>query len=209
MAGIAAGQAVTVEWAVAQALYPFETDSGDQYVAAPLPSGLLLAVIDGLGHGARAAAAARAAVAALSEQPSADLGALVARCHKALRGTRGAVMTLAALDTSRGTLAWLGIGNVAGVLVHPGHSALLPNRDYLHLRGGVVGYNLPQPRIFTAAVAPGDVLLLATDGLRSGFAEDVIPGQPAQTVADRLLALHKRGSDDALALAAVCRAPQP
>lgn len=208
MAGIAAGPALIVEWATAQTAHPLETDSGDQYVVAPLPDGLLLAVIDGLGHGVRAATAARAAVAALTGSPSNDLTTLMARCHAAVSGTRGVVMTLAAVDTSRRTLAWVGIGNVTGVLVHPGHSAHTPKRDHLHLRGGVVGYNLPRPRLFTTLVAPGDVLVLATDGIRSGFADSITASQPAQAIADHILAQHGRGTDDALALVAVCRPPQ-
>lgn len=194
---------------MAKLAHPHETDSGDQYAVLPLPSGLLLAVIDGLGHGANAARAARAAAAALSDRPSADLNALVARCHAALAGTRGVVMTLAALDTERAALTWLGIGNVMGVLVHPGHRSENPKREHLHLRGGVVGYNLPQPRAFNAGLAPGDVLVLATDGIHGGFADDINAWQPAQTIADHLLAQHGRSSDDALVLAAVCRAPQP
>ncbi|MGQ9887327.1 MAG: SpoIIE family protein phosphatase [Aggregatilineales bacterium] len=209
MAGIATGKTLTVEWAVAQLAHPHETDSGDQYTALPLPGGLLLAVIDGLGHGARAAAAARLAAAALNDCPSADLNALVARCHAALAGTRGAVMTLAALDVDQGALAWLGIGNVTGVLVHSGHRPQDPKREHLHLRGGVVGYNLPQPRTFSANLAPGDVLVLATDGIHGGFADNISARQPAQTIADHILAQHGRGGDDALVLVAVCRTPQP
>lgn len=198
---------MSVEWAVAQLTHPQETDLGDQHVALPLPNGLLLGVIDGLGHGARAAAAARTAVAALSERPSADLTALVTRCHAALNGTRGVVMTLAALDTERGTLTWLGIGNVTGLLVRADHRPQAPKREHLHLRGGVVGYNLPQPRAFSTGLAVGDVLVLATDGVHSGFTDDINPQQPAQAIADHLLAQHGRGSDDALVLVAVCRAP--
>src|SRR3989454_8581110 len=43
-----------------------EQESGDLHLIKPVGSGVLVSVVDGLGHGAEAAAAARAAVAALS-----------------------------------------------------------------------------------------------------------------------------------------------
>lgn len=199
--------ALRVEWAAAHQPAPYETESGDQYVVQPLADGLLLGVIDGLGHGSPAATAALLAVQTLRATTTADLPALIRRCHAALSGSRGAVLTLAHVDTHRSMLAWAGIGNVAGVLVHPGHTAHTPQREHLHLRGGVVGYNLPHPRVFTAPVAPGDVLVLATDGIRSGFSDAIQPGSTAQTIADHLLAKHIRGTDDALVLVVVCHSP--
>ena len=55
----------------------------------------------------------------------------------------------------------------------------------------------------TAAVIPvrwGDILILATDGIRSDFARDVIVTDPVQRIADRILAEHRKGTDDALVL---------
>ena len=36
------------------------------------------------------------------------------RCHVALRGTRGAAISIAFISTSEGGMTWLGVGNVEG-----------------------------------------------------------------------------------------------
>src|SRR3989442_542063 len=54
-----------IEWGVATLALPGEAQSGDGHVVKPVGTSVLVAVVDGLGHGAEAATAARAAVAAL------------------------------------------------------------------------------------------------------------------------------------------------
>ena len=44
----------------------------------------------------------------------------------------------------------------------------------------------------------GDVMVLATDGIDSGFARAIGEGGSAQEIADRILAAHGKPSDDAL-----------
>ncbi|HEY3745971.1 MAG TPA: hypothetical protein VGL17_07010, partial [Gemmatimonadaceae bacterium] len=73
-------------------------ESGDLHVVALLPRGALLAVIDGLGHGAEAAAAAREAATILRGHAALPVSDLIELCHEGLRKTRGAVMSLASLD---------------------------------------------------------------------------------------------------------------
>jgi hypothetical protein len=46
------------------------------------------------------------------------------------------------------------------------------------------------------------VLILATDGIRSGFAEDVSLSDPPQRIAEQILARRATGMDDALVLVA-------
>ena len=52
---------------------------------------------------------------AARDDPAAPVDELVRRCHEAAR-TRGAVISLASFDAS-GTMTWLGVGNVEGLLV--------------------------------------------------------------------------------------------
>jgi len=68
------------------------------------------------------------------------------------------------------------------------------------LRGGVVGYNLPTPRVVTLPVTQGDTLIFATDGIRSGFATEVVLSDSPQNMADRILENYGRGTDDTLVL---------
>src|SRR5256885_9190382 len=59
------GAPALIEWGVASLALPGEAESGDRHLVKPVGTGVLVAVVDGLGHGAEAAAAAQAAVAAL------------------------------------------------------------------------------------------------------------------------------------------------
>jgi negative regulator of sigma-B (phosphoserine phosphatase) len=190
-----------LEWGVAGRELPGEEVSGDLHLVQPFAGGALAAVVDGLGHGAEAAAAAQKAVATLRDHAHESVLPLVRRCHAALRDTRGVVLTLASFNAADGTMTWVGVGNVEGVLIHA-EEALGQGRDYVLLHGGVVGHQLPPLRAFVIPVARGDTLVLATDGIRPGFAEGLPPADPPQHLADRILARDFRGTDDALVVVA-------
>jgi serine/threonine protein phosphatase PrpC len=193
-----------IEYGVATLTLPGETESGDLHVVQPADTGVLVGVADGLGHGAEAAAAARAAVATLREHAHEALVPLVQRCHRALAGTRGAVMSLAFFQGGDGSMTWLGVGNVECVLLHadlPTRPAR-PARTSLLTRGGIVGSELPQLRADVVSIAPGDTLIVATDGIKDGFADDLGTETPPQQLADQILERFHKGTDDALVLVA-------
>src|SRR5690349_17118396 len=105
-----------VEWSVASRAIPGEAVSGDLHVVVPCNGGVLIGVVDGLGHGDEATAAARIATAVLEQHAGEPVVALVQHCHRALQRTRGVVMTVVALDAREHTMTSLGIGNVETVL---------------------------------------------------------------------------------------------
>lgn len=72
-----------------------ELVSGDRACVSESDAGVLVSVVDGLGHGQQASNASTQACEVLRSGPSDSLGALVQRCHQKLRGTRGAVVALA------------------------------------------------------------------------------------------------------------------
>jgi serine/threonine protein phosphatase PrpC len=181
-----------VEWTVA--VRSLGSESGDQYLVSRTGDGVLVAVADGLGHGPEAASAARTAIAVLEAGHERELGARFLRCHERLRDTRGVVLSLGLFAT--GSLTWLGVGNVDGVLLRSGLGA----PEQLLVRGGVGGRRLPSLELSRLAVARGDTLILATDGVDPGFAGDPgITGAAAPT-AERILAEHGKETDDALVL---------
>ncbi len=193
------GRLPFLEWGSAGRPFPGELESGDQFVVHPLPEGVLLAVADGLGHGPSATAAAKDAIATLRAHSLEPLIPLVQRCHAALRATNGVVMTLAAFHAGDHVLTWLGVGNVEGILIRADVLAR-PARDSVLHRGGVVGYQLPPLRTAVLAVFPGDMLIFATDGISSRFADGLDLDRPPQQIADDILASHAKSSDDALVL---------
>jgi negative regulator of sigma-B (phosphoserine phosphatase) len=193
---------VAIEWGVSSRPKPGERVCGDLHVVAPFSGGALIAVVDALGHGDEAAAAAAVADAALRENPDDSVIAVVKRCHAALRGKRGVVMSLARYDMKPATLTWLGIGNVEGVVVQapPGST---PVKFRLLNRGGVVGSSLPLLRAEVVDLATGGLLTFATDGVDTAFADVMMPdGRPSTEIANDVLRKHAKESDDALVLTA-------
>ncbi len=171
--------------------------SGDLHMVRELDRGVLVAVVDGLGHGHDAQVAARLAIATLEAEPDREVTKLVERCHAVLNRTRGVVMSIASLDAERETITWLAVDNVEGVLVRPG----APKREAILMRGGIVGHRLPPLRTATLPLSAGDLLVLATDGIREGFAEKLRPGAGLQEIVNGVLARYGRPEDDALVLA--------
>lgn len=189
-----------IDWAVAGHALRGETESGDLHLVKSWPSGALVALVDGLGHGAEAATAARVAVATLDHHAQEPVLSLVQLCHQALRGTRGVVMSLANFDSPANTMMWVGIGNVEGILLYADPSARA--RTSLIVPGGIVGRELPSLRPVAVPVARGDTLFFASDGIKLGFADGIAVDAPPQQSADSILASHAKGTDDALVVVA-------
>src|SRR5438034_4813270 len=106
-----------IEWGVVCLPKPGETQAGDGYVVKAFPDGVLVAVMDGLGHGEEAAAATKVAVATLESHAHEPLVSLVQRCHRELKDTRGVAMSLASFNSRENVMAWIGVGNVEGLLI--------------------------------------------------------------------------------------------
>ena len=195
------GTAPLLHWGVATLALAGQRESGDLHLVRPLEGGVCVAVVDGLGHGEEAAAAAKAAVATVERFAHEPPLSVVQRCHEALIGSRGVVMSIATFDAAHGTMTWLGVGNVEGVLQHADWSERSA-RVSLVTRGGIVGGELPAVQAAIVPVTPGDTLVFATDGVRQEFVADISLREPPQRLADQILARFGKGTDDALVLVA-------
>jgi negative regulator of sigma-B (phosphoserine phosphatase) len=126
---------------------------------------------------------------------------LIDRCHERLRRTRGAVLCVASFDSRTSSMTWAGVGNIEALLLRRDPAAR-PARETFAAGGGVVVYLLPRLRPSVVPVGRGDLLVLATDGIRSAFVADLVvtasPGGLARSILER----HSRGSDDALVVVA-------
>jgi serine phosphatase RsbU (regulator of sigma subunit) len=187
-----------VEYGVAKFILPGQGESGDQHLVRCGGKGILIAAIDGIGHGEEAASAANAAVSILKAGADEPVISLVQRCHEGLRATRGVVLSLATIEPEHGMMTWLGVGNVQGVLMRAG-SKKGASQEVLLLRAGVVGSQLPALQAAVIPVAKGDTLVFVTDGIGGEFAEGLSALESPQRMADRILKQHCRGKDDALA----------
>jgi phosphoserine phosphatase RsbX len=188
-----------IDWSVACQSLGGAQWSGDAYAVQTAGDKILIAAIDGLGHGKEAADAADVAVATLTGHPSEEIVSLVRQCHKELAGTRGAVISMASFNAANDSMTWLGVGNVEGLLLR-GDPQAKPDHESLFLSGGVVGYHLPSLRPSTLPVNRGDTLIFSTDGIRSGFAGEVNREDSPQRIANMIITNFNRRTDDALVI---------
>jgi serine phosphatase RsbU (regulator of sigma subunit) len=183
---------------VATRPYPGETVSGDAWQVDWHGSVCRIAVIDGLGHGSQAEAAALAAVAALAEEPALTPVDAVHCCHDALKGTRGAALLVASIDVVRGQLIVAGAGNVEGRLSQDGAV------KHLVTDRGIVGSVLSRVRPVELELAPDWRFLICTDGIRQRFdAPSLLDAHPdGNALAQVVLDGWGRATDDATVLVA-------
>lgn len=169
---------------------PGERACGDRAASWDDGEHLLVAVIDGLGHGPAAAAAAEAAERHIAAHREETLGDLLRGCDAALRSTRGAVMTLVRICRSTGAGEYAAVGNVEARVVGAGDVPLIPTP-------GVVGMRLHAVRERRFTLTAGCTLVLFTDGVSSRFRLADLHGRPATAIARELLAAHAKDHDDA------------
>jgi phosphoserine phosphatase RsbX len=201
MVADAIGPGELIDWAVASRALPGEARSGDLHVVEPFADGVLVGVVDGLGHGDEAADAAEAAVGTLIDHAHEAPVSLVRQCHERLIGTRGVAMSVASITGRDQSMQWLGVGNVEASLFRC-RPATAPARESLILRGGVVGYRLPFLRSSVVAVGRDDLLVLATDGIQSYSFDALRATAPPARIAQDILARFARDTDGALVVVA-------
>ena len=187
-----------LQWGVAMRPLPGETECGDRHVVAGTDNGWLLAVADGLGHGPEAAIAGTIFCEILYNHINENPVQLIRLCHEALKGTRGIACTIMTIDRQKSLLSWIGVGNVEGVVRHVDPTA--SPTDYVTLRGGIVGYRIPDLQLSRLQLRDGDTLALATDGIAVDFAGAISPVSPPEMLADRILQHYGKSIDDALIL---------
>jgi anti-sigma regulatory factor (Ser/Thr protein kinase) len=177
--------------------HPGEDVNGDAYFVSEHNGALLLAVVDGLGHGLGANEASRAAIETLEQWRGEPLEELIWGVHESLRVTRGAVMGAAILDRSRESYVYAGVGNVELRVL----GSTDPGRPVSS--NGTLGARLSNVRVWPHRLAEGTTLVLASDGISATWDINAYPGLDAkspQMLAGILLRDYARNSDDATVL---------
>jgi serine/threonine protein phosphatase PrpC len=167
--------------------------SGDAAVVVPGAEGVFLGIVDALGHGIEAHQVARRATTLLRRMAGKDLEGVLRAAHADLRGGLGAAVGLCWFDVASGDVRWLGVGNVV-LRTFGSRTMRLAGQD------GLVGHVMPRPRLQTVRLAPGDTLLLATDGIREQVTAEAYPGllgDSAKFAARQVVERFGREHDDA------------
>jgi len=168
-----------------------ETASGDAWTCVRDGALVTILLADGLGHGIDAATAANTALREL--RPGVEPTHLLEQIHTALRVTRGAAAAVARVDLASGRVDYAGIGNIAGTIVD-GHSS-----KSLVSMPGTLGHRLQRIRAFSYELPPGGLLVMHSDGLRSGWELKGYPGalrRDPLVIAGLLIRDFERGRDD-------------
>jgi len=171
-----------------------EQSCGDDWVLLARRGRHALFVVDGLGHGPDAAAAARAAINAFRN--AAGLGAvdLIATVHDALRPTRGAAAAVAVLDPQRELCTYCGIGNISTTIRSGGTSRSLVSHN------GILGHQVRKIQDFSYPFPRGALCISHSDGLSARWDLGSYAGleqrHPA-LIAAILMRDHGRERDDA------------
>lgn len=159
-----------------------------------------LLLVDGLGHGVEAAAAARTALDILARQGEGlSAAALIDALHAGMRATRGAAAAAIVLDLARESGATCGIGNIAVSVGRPGATRKLVSHS------GILGHNARRVQEFPFAFPPGALLIAHSDGLDTHWRLEDYPGleraHPA-LIAGVLFRDHERRRDDSTVVVA-------
>lgn len=166
------GSAPECRWQVGAVCLPLPSEDvcGDAWDVLDSGAILTVAVADGLGHGPDAAQASRPAAALVQSRPNMHPGELLELAHNALRGTRGAAVSFARIDTVKGDIAYAGVGNIAACVFE--HDA----RRHLMSHNGIVGSNLRKVQEFTQPWNGSALLVLHSDGIATRWDLDAYPG---------------------------------
>jgi serine phosphatase RsbU (regulator of sigma subunit) len=186
---------------VASATKEGEQVCGDTYFIKGGEDRVLLAVIDGLGHGNKAAEASKKAVELLEDFEGESIINLIKHCHNGLKKTRGVVMSLAQINFYEETITWVGVGNVDGSLIFANDEDR-PKIEHFVLRGGIVGYKLPLLQATITPISPGDLLICSTDGVKVNYLGKIDMNDDPDKIVEDISSNYFKRSDDALILVA-------
>ncbi len=186
-----------------------------------------LAVVDGVGHGVEAAATTAKVLDCLRTHHKLDLVSLVKECHRTALHSRGATIGIARLHPSSSRIEFIGVGDVSmrilalsnrqaeneppSLFGPPG--SLASSVQILANNTRTIGYRIPDRlRTNTCKYSPGDILLLASDGIRQHIdladVEDIDVLDLA-AVARRLISNFASDRDDATVVVASYTAHRP
>lgn len=129
---------------------------------------MILALVDGLGHGPLAADAAQKAMHFVEHEWTPDVSALFGRCNEVLARTRGAAAAVAVIDPAKLTLTFAGVGNVKAAILDDAVRLLASDP-------GIVGGGFSRVTTQSLGLSAGSTVVLWTDGIQGHVAFDEMP----------------------------------
>jgi anti-sigma regulatory factor (Ser/Thr protein kinase) len=166
---------------------------GDAWTIRHDRDGIVLLVVDGLGHGVHAFEAATAVLQAFRARTYPGNTEALQAMHAAVRHTRGAAAAIADVRQDATVLRYAGLGNISMTVVTDGAA----RHGVSH--NGTLGHDVRVIREYTYPWVRGATIVMHSDGLKSHWNLDAYPGlrrcHPT-TIAAVIYRDHNRGRDD-------------
>lgn len=167
---------------------------GDAWAFQQKDNQTALIVADGLGHGAMAARASAEAISAFLRSADFSPAPVLQRVHASLRGTRGAAVAVAHIDSLAAKVHYAGIGNISGVLIGKDKSTAMISHN------GTAGYHSPRLQEFAYSLAEQAICVMHSDGIHTSWTLEAYPGlrrRDPSVIAGVLYRDATRNRDDA------------
>lgn len=173
--------------------------NGDQYFIKEYDGNILISLIDGLGHGKQAWTPANKAIHYLSHHFTERPTHLLKGCHRTLRGTRGAVMSISKIDLGQSTLTYSGIGNIRMKILRKNNEIVRPVS-----LPGIVGRRCRKVKEWKRPYTAGDTLYVFSDGISSRFDPEKLRkrNQTPEELAEHIMRTFGKSSDDSTIIVA-------
>lgn len=172
---------------------PGEQQCGDDWAFVWQQNRSMLLIADGLGHGPDAHKAAQVAIDVVNRRAARDPASVLDDIHAESRSTRGAAVSLCAIEHERGLCRFAGIGNVSCAVISGERS-----RSFASLPG-IIGHSVRKIQEFSAPWPPGALLVMHSDGLATQWNLGAYPGLQTHHPALIAAILYRdfvRGRDD-------------
>ena len=145
--------------------YPGEKNSGDLPFFFYRDEALLLGIVDGLGHGAKAHAVTLRIQEHLEQYWHEDVLKMFDNLDRTLKSSIGAAIGLAHVNLQDGKMEYAGVGNT--------RAYVLGETTYRFIcKDGVVGQQMRTPLLQSYQLSTGDKVIFTTDGIQERFYND-------------------------------------
>ena len=169
--------------------------SGDSLVVKKWGRSVIVSVIDGVGHGEFAHAAATRARHYIENHYDQDISNIFSGVEHNCKGTRGVVMALARFDWDKSKLTLGSVGNIE-THVYGGSEKI----SFI-VKRGIVGKSAPIPKVTEHHWNPQATMIMHSDGIKSlrhwKDSFDNNNGKPSVSIAQKMLHDYARAEDDA------------
>jgi anti-sigma regulatory factor (Ser/Thr protein kinase) len=172
----ASAEVVANDYALGAVSLPIagETACGDAWSAVYTPGRSIYIVADGLGHGPSAAEASAEAIRIFAESAHLPPARILEDAHGALAKTRGAAVSIAEIDHTKGLLNYAGVGNVAGAILQGSKTRSMISMN------GTLGHTMGRIQQFAYPWEKNSSLIMHSDGLATRWNFEQYPGLSAR-----------------------------